>query len=396
VSGEGWNGFRIVPSDVLFFRDGKPSTIGADHFLRSLFPPFPSTLYGAVRTRRLLEEGIELAGLVDTNWNSRLGALTREVGEWGKFGSIELRGPWLIRHEEPLLPAPADLGLALKHRPKFKDERPVILGVVRFRPASEAGERRWSHPLALLLPFVADGEEWRPWTGPGAEPRTAGGEWYLTPKGLSAWRAGGTPQPDDFVHRTELWCDEARTGVGLEAERRTSKDGLLYTFGFIRLLPGVSLGFEAKGSKLSPEGLVRLGGEARTASLAAGPALPGFTENSASGRFSLCFATPALSESGGYPPGFSQDRLEGTLGGRRCRLVGAALSRFVLSGGWDLARQFPKTLRRAIPAGSVFFFEPLDGEEISPADLDGRCYSDFPGEDLARQGFGLAVTGISR
>lgn len=399
MSGNGWKGFRLVPGDVLFFRDGKPSTIGADHYLRSLFPPFPSTLYGAVRTRRLLDEGVELDGLSEATWANQLGALTGEVGGWGGFGSIELRGPWLLRQEEPLLPAPADLGITLKHRLQSKEERPEIAEVVRFRPADEAGERRWSHPLALLLPFVADGKEWRPWkpSGPGAEPRTAGGgEWFLTLQGLSAWRDGGSPQPQDFVHRTELWRDEARTGVGLEAERRTSKEGLLYTFGFIRLLPGVSLGFEVRGSGLRADGLVRLGGEGRTAALEAGPALPAYAGAPASGRFSLCFATPALSENGGYPPGFSEERREGVLGGRRCRLVGAALSRFTLSGGWDLARKLPKPLRRAIPAGSVFLFEPVEGEAVSPADFDGRCYSDFPGEDLARQGFGLAVAGLSR
>lgn len=398
MSGTGWQPFRLAPSDVLFFRDGKPSAIGADHYLRSLFPPYPSTLYGAVRTRRLLDEGVELAGLDEATWSRRLGSLTGEVGEWNKFGSIRLRGPWLIRREEPLLPAPADLGVTLKRGPRSKDERPEIAQVVRFRPPGDAGEERWSHPLALLLPFVTDGTGWQPWEppGPGVEPRSASGDWFLTPKGLSAWRSGGVPEPGDFIHRAELWCDEARTGVGLQAERRTSEEGRLYTFGFIRLLPEVFLGFELEGSRLRPEGLVRLGGEGRTASLEAGPALPGLAEAPAGGRFSLCFATPALSENGGYPPGFSEDRLEGTLEGRRCRLVGAALSRFVLAGGWDLARNYPKTLRRAIPPGSVFLFEPVEGEAASPADFDGRCFSDFPGEELARQGFGLAVAGISR
>ncbi|MBW8878462.1 MAG: hypothetical protein JF614_26175 [Acidobacteria bacterium] len=393
MSSDGWQAFELVPSDVLFFRDGKPSTMGADHYLRSLFPPFPSTLYGAVRTRRLLDSGVELEGLVEASWSRRLEGLTGEVGAWGGFGSLELRGPWLIRDQEVLLPAPADLGITLKCALRSKEERPKIDQVVRFRPVDDADRRRWSHPLTLLFPFTFDGQEWKPWKI--SEPRTVAGEWFLSPKGLSAWRSGGAPEPEDFVHSTDLWHSETRTGVGLETDRRTSKQGLLYTFGFVRLQTGVSLGFEVKGSGLQPDGLVRLGGEARTASLQAGPALPAFGGGPASGRFSLCFATPALSATGGYPPGFAADRLEGILGGRRCRLVGAAVSRFVLAGGWDLARQFPKPLRRAIPAGSVFLFEPMEGETVSPGDLDGHCFSDFPGEELARQGFGLAVAGVS-
>lgn len=398
MSGEGWKAFRLEPSDVLFFRDGKPSAIGADHYLRSLFPPFPSTLYGALRTRRLVDKEVELAALNEATWSRSLGLLTGELGTWGGFGSLAMRGPWLIRHEEPLLPAPADLGVTLKPGLRAKDEKPEIEQVVRFRPAESSGERSWSHPLSLLLPFIYDGEEWQSFEppGPGVEPRTVAGEWFLGSKGLAAWQSGGVPQPEDFVHFSQLWCTEARTGVGLMAEQRSNQEGLLYTFGFIRLLADVALGFEAKGADLKPEGLVRLGGEGRTASLHPGPALPAFTEAPASGRFSLCFATPSLSATGGYPPGFAPDRLVGTIGNRRCRLVGAVLSRFVLAGGWDLARQFPKPLRRAIPAGSVFLFEPLDNETATPADIDGLCLTDFPEEELARQGFGLAVSGVSR
>jgi CRISPR-associated protein Cmr3 len=204
------------------------------------------------------------------------------------------------------------------------------------------------------------------------------------------------PEPDDLVHRTALWKDEARTGVGLQAKHRASQDGLLYTFGYIRLEPGVSLGFEVRGCGLEPGGFLRVGGEARTASLEAGPSFPDWEEEVPSGTgWTVCFMAPTLSEAGGYPPGFSADRLEGSLSGRRCRLVSAALPRFALSGGWDLARQFPKPLRRAIPAGSVFQFEPVAGEPTSPDGLDGHCHSDYPGDALAQQGFGLAVAGLS-
>ncbi len=396
MSADEWKAFQLVPSDVLFFRDSKPSMLGQDHYLRSIFLPFPSTLYGAVRTRRLFDHGVELSGLKSATWNERLGAgLVEELGPWGGFGTLELRGPWLVRgQDEPLLPVPADLGVRLKRGLHSKDERPQIEEVVRFQRGPAEAQRR-SHPLEPLYPYSADGAPWQA-PGPGVEPRSAGGEWFLTPAGLSAWRKAGIPKTDDLVHRTELWCDEARTGVGLQETLRMSKDGRLYTFGYVRLWPGISIGFEARGTGLQPGGFVRLGGEARTASLEAGPAFPAGTPETASGkRWSLCFAVPALSETGSYPPGFAEDRLEGALGDQLCRLTAAALPRFVLSGGWDVARNFPKPLRRAIPAGSVFLFESATGEAVSLADFDGRCYSDFSRDALARQGFGLAVAGLS-
>ena len=397
----GWKAFELVPDDVLFFRDGKPSTRGADHYLRSLFPPYPSTLYGAVRTRRLLDEGVELSGLRESTWAGRLEGLVAELGIWGGFGSLALRGPWLIDKDKgPLLPAPHDLGVVIeKDAPgeKGKKAGPPRAGkVVRYRADRTDRTGGWSHPLAPMVPFGADDTPWE--GGAGTEPRAAMG-WFLTMTGLAAWRSGGVPAPEDLVHRHALWLDEARTGVGLEERRRYSAEGLLYTFGFIRLGRGISLGFEVNDSGLRSGGHVRLGGEGRTAALDDGPGFPAANNDFSAkeGLISLCFATPALSESGAWPPGFARESdgaIRGTLAGRRLRLVAAVVQGYVTVGGWDVAKNFPKPLRRALPAGSVFLFEPED--EATPIDFDGKCFSDFSGEHLDRQGFGLAVAGLSR
>lgn len=391
----GWKAFKLVPDDVLFFRDGKPSTRGADHYLRSLFPPYPSTLYGAVRTRRLLDEGVDLAGLRESTWTGRLGKkLVDELGEWGRFGTFELRGPWLVRDEEPLLPAPYDLGVLIA-KDELGDEggrqaeAPRAEKVVRYLPSPSKGSGGWSHPLALMRPFTTEG----PWEGgPGTEPRSAV-DWFLKPAGLETWRCGGIPEPGHVIHFRELWLDEARTGLGLETGQRYAENGQLYTFGFIRLAPGVSLGFEAKGTDLKAGGRVRLGGEGRTAALEAGPAFPelGASLPAGNGCVTVSFATPALSEGGGYPPGFRTGAVHALMGERRLRLVAAAVRGFVTVGGWDVAKGFPKPLRRALPAGSVFLFEPEDG--ATPLDFDGKCFSDFQNDRFALQGFGLAVAG---
>lgn len=379
---ESWTSFNLIPDDVLFFRDGKPSSRGADHYLRSLFPPYPSTVYGALRTRRLLDEGVPLLELAEGSWSERLRGLTAELGDWGGFGSLELRGPWLVLDDEPLLPAPADLGITLEEG-TGQDEPPKVKSVARFRLSPNQDGGGWTHPLGMLATPEGSGD-----------PRPAEG-WYLRPSGLDAWRRGSDPLPKDFVHPQALWKVEARTGVGLEEDRRASKQGLLYTFGFLRLLQAVALGFETAGSALQPDGRVRLGGEGRTAALETGRPFPTAPAEIEGDRLCLSFATPAISTRGGYPPGFAEDRLEGEVAGRRLRLVAAALPGLVTVGGWDLARHQPKPLRRAIPAGSVFLFEPVDGGKVRPADFDGIRLSDYDDEGLAQQGFGLAVAGLS-
>src|SRR5438552_10316090 len=159
-----WTPLQVFPDDVLFFRDGKPNTQGDDHYLRSLFPPYPSTLYGALRTQRLIDFGVDLTGLDEARWKMLNAELRRELGEWAGFGSLWLRGPWLIWRKQVLMPAPADLGLLLNERTKPRKSEPeaafqAIRTICRFRFETASGrvekereaERFWSHPLTLAV-----------------------------------------------------------------------------------------------------------------------------------------------------------------------------------------------------------------------------------------------------
>ncbi len=397
-----WRSFRLVPDDVLFFRDGRPATRGDDHYLPSIFPPHPSTLYGAIRTRRLLDEGVDLSRLGphrSAAWKELSAELRAELGEWGGFGSLEIRGPWLVRNgEEVLLPAPADLGVTITHspRPKRRSEEPIppkVERVARFLRSAPARTTAGghSHPLDLLYPFSREGDDWHPWEPVDVPPRPAR-DWFLTPTGFERWAGGGAPEPGDFVHADELWAAEPRVGVAIEEERRSSLEGHLFTYGFVRLRKGVDLGFEARHTELAPGCRVRLGGDAKTAWLAKGPSLPSAPAGAAT-RLSLALATPTLSETGGWLPGFSPGRLDGSLGKATVRLRAACLPGHVEVGGWDLAKGAAKPLRRAIPAGAVYLIEGAGTGPLVPSDLHGTHCAGYPHEHLTRQGFGLILAG---
>lgn len=47
----------IRPVDVWLFRDGKPFDAASDHRARSLFPPYPSTMQGVIRSKALVHLG---------------------------------------------------------------------------------------------------------------------------------------------------------------------------------------------------------------------------------------------------------------------------------------------------------------------------------------------------
>lgn len=390
-AGGEWRSFQLVPDDLLFFRDGRPSSRGDDHHLRSVFPPHPGTLYGAVRTRRLIDAGVELRSLGRGTWNELPESLRAELGEWGGFGSLELRGPWLVRDEELLVPAPQDLAIRRKsmatdplHGSATTAVAPEVKRVHRLHPWSTTGG--CFHDLALLgpePPIEAADDSPEP-------PR----DWWLRPAGLATWRAGCLPAPEDFVHRSQLWTEEPRTGVGLRDDQRTGEDGLIYTFGFIRLHRGVSLGFEVRGGNLSPGCRLRLGGEGRTGWIEEGPAFAGIQERrTGSTDVRVALVTPALWESGALPQAQGDDgpSLNGV------SITAAVVPGSVPVGGWDLAKGRPKPMRRGVPAGAVLF---LDGQSPDCAaglieDLHGSNLSTYHDEHIAQQGFGLAVAGYA-
>jgi CRISPR-associated protein Cmr3 len=364
VSGAEWKGYRLAQEDVWFFRDGRPSVLGADHYLRSIFPPFPSTLYGLIRTQRLIEEGVDLAGLNQSTWLTLPPALRNEIGDWGKLGTLDLRGPWFVRGNEILLPAPLDL------RIRSEDDRVTL--AVRLLPSDDGrASRNWSHGLAPMMPFALEKGRWKRWeTEKGKKDPEPSAGWFLTLEGMRQWLSGGIPESEQWVSGRQLWTNESRTGVGLDGQQRRHEEHQLYTFGFIRLMQGVSLGFELRGGELHCGKFARFGGENRVARIEKGPLLSATlaspTPSAAAGRV-LTLVTPGIFDGGALPNGHHV----------RSAIVPSA----VLAGGWDLANRRPKPLHRAVPAGSVFW---IDDE--APATLDSWS-------EKAKEGFGLMLAG---
>jgi CRISPR-associated protein Cmr3 len=365
-----WKGYRLIPEDVWFFRDGRPSIAGADHYLRSIFPPFPSTVYGLVRTQRMLEEGVDLTTLSKSVWPSLPEALRKQIGDWGETGTLRLRGPWLLRGHEILLPAPLDLRFRID---RGKKTGGIVHDVLRLLPGDDdRSSRNWSHPVAPMEPCVRRNGGWAAWKTPRGEkdPETSAG-WFVTLSGMNEWLSGGAPQPGQIVSNGELWVDELRTGVGLDSSRRRHEEHQLYTFGFVRLQENVSLGFELSGGELQCHQYARFGGENRAAAIEEGPLLSAelgkFGTMPPAALCTLTLATPAIFPDGALPPGHHVH--SGVVPGP------------VLAGGWDLARHGPKPLRRAVPAGSVYW---LNGE--APAMLGSWS-------EKTEEGFGLMLVG---
>jgi len=346
----------IEPLDVLLLRGNKLFGDPGSHG-EALIPPWPSVAAGALRSRMLADAGIDLSafgrGEVDHP----------SLGTPAAPGTFTVAGFHLARRHadgqtELLMAPPADLVV-------FAAEGDQPFRVQRMAPTAPAAGLASSAELPLL-PVLAQADRRKP----------AGGYW-LTEAGVRKYLAGRVPAAEtDWVRSGDLWRLDHRVGVGLDTAQRRAKDGQLFSMqavAFAKREHGgeTDVGFLAivSGAEPPTSGLVRLGGDGRAAALH--PAFnyrapePDYAAIAAAGRCRLLLTSPGLFAAGWLPTGIIQTgdgEFRFDLHGVKGRLVCAAVPRFEIISGWDLAawsqgKGGPKPARRAAPTGSVYWLE---------------------------------------
>ena len=357
------NWFHLQPEDVLLFRDSRPFAAGEEHRAQGQFPPSPMPIAGAFRSQ-LLQTALKNLGRTFEDYATKndpdILTLHKQYGTAEHLGELQLRGPLVYRAHpetgvgEPIFPQPADLiggGVLapMKQSPedkKFTVYRNALQGV---SPTSEL-------PLLRLNTRQSD---------PAAQQESL--PWLTLPQ-MIAYLTGKTELTG--AGRTENLSEinpavrEERTGVALDYGRRAAQTGMLYEAQMQRPVwtPAAAYGLlvSSEGADLQ-EGCLPLGGEmrsvwvkrcqidARFESLLSGEVYEQIIEAICrqEGRFRLSLLAPAIFERGWRPALFDETAT--------FAYGGAATSKPVPIGGWDLARRMPKPLHLAVPAGAVYF-----------------------------------------
>ncbi len=345
----------LQPLDVLFLRGNKlfgdPGSFG-----ESLIPPWPSVAAGALRSHLLAAEGIDFTEFA----NGR--APHPALGTPAQPGPFTVTAFHLARRYadgriDTLHAVPADLVIG-----KADDDKPVVRRLV---PVILAAGLSSSAPLARL-PVLPEKQRGKPETG-----------YWLTQAGWQAYLSGDTPKPAQLIESTRLWKIDPRVGVGLDADMRRAADGKLFSVQAVAMAtsetafantgtePRFDVGFlvGVAGADIPP-GVVRLGGDGRAANLRPADSewqmpQPDFTALLQARRCRIVLTTPGIFPEGWKLPGVDTDnRLD--LAGVRARLVCAAVPRYEVVSGWDLAKWQPKPAQRVAPTGSVYWLDELD------------------------------------
>lgn len=350
--------YYVQPTDTLFVRGNLAFGDAGEHGA-SMMPPPPSLFAGAFRSALLGRDAGEMSAFLahgrcdDARLNACLG--TPEKPGAFRISWLSLAGRVADKSmPEAVFQLPADL---LRLESGFAPLQP--------RTPSEFVASAGDLPLRATL---ISAKQEKPKSG-----------YSLRQAGFARHLQGLAPETTHEIEPQHLYKRDPRLGIGLNAESRSVEEGLIYTTEGFAFSPassretprpfastGFLIGIEGAEGLLADEGLLRLGGDGRSAQYRRVDFQPPRAEDvpGASGRFRLILQTPALFAQGWLPDGVSRAgdeyRLDGS--GFTARLVCAALGRREVVSGWDLFNWKPKPAQAAVPAGSVFWFDRFEGD----------------------------------
>ena len=382
----------IEPLDILFLRGNKlfgdPGSFG-----ESLIPPWPSVAAGALRSALLAHKGTDLARFAGNEIDDP------ELGSPERPGSFRVTAFHLARRSqdgptgsEPLLPLPADLGLARQDDGKLEIRRLAPL------PYRDGPHRdilcSTATPSLAVLPERRRG---KPEAG-----------FWLTGEGWGRHLRGEELDPDvHLLPKSALWRIDTRIGVGLDPARRTAAEGKLFTMQAIALRKAehhrqepegdrFDVGFlaETTGAEMPETLTLRFGGDGRGALARQVSAVlpePDYAAIAEAGRCRMILTTPGLFPGGWRPTGTegSGSELRFRLHSVAARLTCAAVPRSEIVSGFDIARRRPKPAQRAAPVGSVYWLEDLDATPEALRNLAVRGLWSEPVDNTARRAEGF-------
>jgi len=350
----------LQPLDVWLFRDGRPFDVGLSYRAESLFPPYPTSIQGAIRSHQLVLQHIPLHEEARKLQNIILDTVGTPVNYEGTeydYKGLLINGPHLARIENNKIvryfPQPADAVSVDKTCHKLK-----LCSSPKPKPSSVITNIEKEFFLLGLDDQPAKGES---------------GLW-ISEEELSLYFNG---EEITGILSKDLFETENRVGISMDNYKNVTQEGGFYEVEYIRPSKNVGLIIEVNGERYSnwpKSGIMRIGGENHAAQFEIVkmknlPSIP----NPLPKRFRMYFATPTFFE-GGWRPKTWNKFFNGEV-----LVRAAAIGRYQSIGGFDYAIQSHKPSLRFVPAGSVYYFEN-DGNVSLKTNLVQNAITDFGAE----------------
>jgi CRISPR-associated protein Cmr3 len=365
---------KINALDTLFFRDGKPFSMGYDSFAQGVFPPSPSAIYGALRSAYLASDmkrftALETEG--DTSKNLIISGFfySEEIKKWDEEAKNTL-----------FLPMPLDL-VKLKEDKEGK----------KWFCSEDLLKKNKDFYSNTKQNYIIHFDE-----------NVEGGDRIINISNFLKYLRGETQNlQTKSLH--ELIGSEVKVGNGLKNDTRTTEEGKLYRLTMNRLekvtsklKTTLSIVVETNLSELDKrfekgEFLMKLGAEGKIVKSQGILQETSFPQSTDLGKyFKLYFSTPIVFENGWLPDVFDLQTGIGTWNGIKLQLLSAFVGKYISIGGFDLKENKPKKMFKAVPAGSVYYFKVLD-ESNEKQILEKFDHKNLDSDKIrSKEGFGFA------
>lgn len=352
---------KLDPLDTLFFRDGKPFSMGEETWGNCIFPPSPSVIYGALRT---------------AYFSNHIDLLEKANTENDPTSNLVIKGIYLLDNLENnnilYLPLPLDLVQKKDVEPEFENAV-HLLSLVELKLKS-----------SCLTSYVLKGNQ-------GVEAVDDG---LISGKLLKEYLSC-SGKNFSILRLSSRVITEPKIGIGLSGETHTADESKIYRVGMKRL-KNLSLLVEFEGMSIPEKGLLKLGGEGKAASyekisdqLTACDLPEDYFDKNIE-KFKLYLSTPAIFHQGWLPSWIDMNSLEGKYKNSKFKLLTASIGKYQNLGGFDLKQKKPKSMWKVTPAGSVYYFKIIEGNFKEIFSLFNR---QSISEENAKQGFGITFVG---
>ncbi len=365
------------PLDTLFFRDSRPFSAGDDTLAETILP-LPLTLYGTIGSYILKKNQTNLIAFFSGGEDIILGRYDDTLSRT----KMKIKGPFLSRHDQVYVPCP--LNLVKINNVFCKNLKP---------------------DLNITPKWDIEDDELRPIAFPEGEIEPAAE--FITSREVIAYLTGEEITPhkikDDY-----LYSYERKFGHKLDRNTLTVEEGFLYSAEHLRFRDSLDsrtyvktellVFVEGIDASAISDSLTHIGGERRMARIRTDINKEIFPENeeiikkiAEKKQFLVYFLTPALFRDGfnrQWPTKFTE------IG---ANLVGAAVNKPVHISGWkrsDASKGAPRPLKRAVPAGSVYFFRFGQWDEEKFLRLYRQYnFNESLSEEYLHAGFGTTLIG---
>lgn len=393
-----WQTYLITPKAPLVFRTARP--FGASSSKTDITFPLPSSAAGLMRAQLIENDVFKLTDIDASQKQLNLSDADKQQIE-----AIAVKGVFLVKKANNkitfLVPKP-DNAVYMDAGQQGTQRK---INMIRCLPKPYEAGCFSDLPDRLLPVMMTEEQKGKPVTG---------AEFWVW-EDFCAWQKGQALEFEEVNQRgVKTLCYETRLHAGINDETLAADDGLLFTtigFDFGRSLASqqetehnsdLALVCSMAGDDASniSDGLVRFGGEGRLSWLQkTAQVLPDCDDDlpqqiAQQGGFCLTLLTPALFSTGVLPGFIDKETMEGYLPHTsiKVRLVAMCNKRWQAVSGWDLQRHKPKAMRKAVPAGAMYWFTLLEQGDKFNEEMKQLWLSPIS-DNLQdqRDGFGVAV-----